>query len=87
MFGGGATVALLGLNQGSLFRTVLFAGSMFYFPDVVLFWLGLRFNFSLDWMWLSDPADLQERLLQTIYYFHAFPPGMDLFSGILLKIG
>src|SRR5688572_10250346 len=42
MFGGGATVALLGLNQGSLFRTVLFAGSMFYFPDVVLFWLGKK---------------------------------------------
>lgn len=54
---------------------------------LVFFWLGLRFNFSLDWMWLSDPADLQERLLQTIYYFHAFPPGMDLFSGILLKTG
>ena len=37
-------------------------------------------------MWLSDPADLQDRLLQTIYYFHAFPPGMDLFTGILLKL-
>ena len=37
-------------------------------------------------MWLSDPADLQDRLLQTIYYFHAFPPGMDLFTGILLKV-
>jgi hypothetical protein len=49
--------------------------------------IGLRFNFSLDWMWLSDPADLQERLLQTIYYFHAFPPGMDALSGILLKLG
>src|SRR5678809_1376617 len=54
---------------------------------LVLSALGLQFNFSLDWMWLSDPADLQSRLLQTIYYFHAFPPGMDLFSGILLKIG
>ncbi len=54
----------------------------------LLFYLiGLRFDFSLDWMWLSDPADLQNRLLQTIYYFHAFPPGMDLLSGILLKLG
>src|SRR5262245_51513281 len=51
-----------------------------------LYWLGLRFNFSLDWMWLSDPADLQNRLLQTIYYFHAFPPGMDLLTGLLLKL-
>ena len=55
---------------------------VFAMSRLVLFWLGLRFNFSLDWMWLSDPADLQERLLQTIYYFHAFPPGMDLLSGI-----
>jgi hypothetical protein len=54
---------------------------------VLLYWLGLQFNFSLDWMWLSDPADLQDRLLQTIYYFHAFPPGMDFFTGILLKVG
>jgi hypothetical protein len=54
---------------------------------LVLSSLGLQFNFSLDWMWLSDPADLQNRLLQTIYYFHAFPPGMDLFTGILLKLG
>lgn len=53
---------------------------------LVLYVLGLQFNFSLDWMWLSDPADLQHRLLQTVYYFHAFPPGMDLFTGILLKV-
>jgi hypothetical protein len=60
---------------------------VFALSRLVLFWLGLRFTFSLDWMWLSDPADLQEHLLQTIYYFHAFPPGMDVFSGILLKLG
>ena len=30
---------------------------------LLLYLLGLRFNFSLDWMWLSDPADLQHRLL------------------------
>ena len=60
---------------------------LFVCSRLLLFELGLRFNFSLDWMWLSDPADLQDRLLQTIYYFHAFPPGMDLFSGILLKLG
>jgi len=53
---------------------------------LLLYSLGLQYNFSLDWMWLSDPADLQNRLLQTLYYFHAFPPGMDLFTGILLKL-
>lgn len=60
---------------------------LFVSTRLLLFWLGIRFNFSLDWMWLSDPADLTDRLLQTIYYFHAFPPGMDLLSGILLKLG
>ena len=60
---------------------------MFVASRLILFGAGLRFNFSLDWMWLSDPADLQNRLLQTLYYFHAFPPGMDLLSGILLKLG
>jgi hypothetical protein len=50
-------------------------------------WTGIRFNFSLDWMWLADPADLRDRLLETLYYFHAFPPGMNLVTGILLKLG
>jgi hypothetical protein len=59
----------------------------FALSRLVLYLAGLQFDFSLDWMWLSDPADLQHRLLQTIYYFHAFPPGMDLLSGILLKLG
>jgi tight adherence protein C len=57
MFGGGATVALLGLNQGSLFRTVLFAGSMFYLPDVVLFWLGKKRKESI-FLGLPDALDL-----------------------------
>lgn len=52
-----------------------------------LYLAGVRFDFSLDWMWLSDPADLRERLLETLYYFHAFPPGMNLVTGILLKMG
>jgi len=48
---------------------------------------GLPFAFSLDWMWLADPADLQHDLLRTTYYFHAFPPGMNLLTGLLLKAG
>lgn len=52
-----------------------------------LYFAGVRFDFSLDWMWLSDPADLRERLIETLYYFHAFPPGMNLVTGILLKVG
>jgi tight adherence protein C len=57
LFGGGTTVALLGLNQGSLFRTVLFAGSCFYFPDVILFWLGKKRKESI-FLGLPDALDL-----------------------------
>lgn len=48
---------------------------------------GLPFAFSLDWMWLADPADLRTRLLETLHFFHAFPPGMNLATGLLLKAG
>jgi hypothetical protein len=51
----------------------------------VLAQAAVPFGFSLDWMWLADPADLRDRLGETLWYFHAFPPGMDLLTGVLLK--
>jgi hypothetical protein len=60
---------------------------LFVFSRAALALLGLRFSFSLDWMWLSDPGDLRERLIETLFYFHAFPPGMNAVTGVLLKIG
>ncbi|MDP2054074.1 MAG: hypothetical protein Q8L75_10590 [Acidobacteriota bacterium] len=48
---------------------------------------GMPFAFSLDWMWLADPADLRTRLLETLYFLHTFPPGMNLATGLLLKAG
>lgn len=53
---------------------------------VLLAIFGLEFSFSLDWMFLADPADLEQRLLRTLWDFHAFPPGMNLLSGALLKL-
>jgi hypothetical protein len=53
----------------------------------LLAWAGMPFGFDLDWMWLADPSDLRERLSETLWYFHAFPPGMDLLTGGLLKAG
>jgi hypothetical protein len=60
---------------------------LFVVSRVALYVAGLRFSFSLDWMWLSDPADLRERLLETLVYFHAFPPGMNGLTGLLLAFG
>ncbi|MCC7124801.1 MAG: hypothetical protein IT178_08125 [Acidobacteria bacterium] len=51
----------------------------------VLHYAGLRFAFSLDWMWMADAGDLEDRLAETLYYFHAFPPGMNVLTGLLLK--
>lgn len=57
LFGGGIMLFLLGLNQGSLFRIVLFAGGMFYFPDIILFWLGKKRKESI-FLGLPDALDL-----------------------------
>jgi hypothetical protein len=48
---------------------------------------GLRFNFELDWMVLSDLRDLSGHLLETLFYSHAYPPGFNLLTGLLLKGG
>ncbi len=39
-----------------------------------------------DWMFLADPGDLKQQLLSTVYHFHAFPPGMNILTGLLLKL-
>ena len=58
---------------------------LFILSRLALAWAGLQFSFSLDWMWMADPVDLRDRLADTLYYFHAFPPGMNLLTGVLLK--
>jgi hypothetical protein len=58
----------------------------FFASRVALFIAGLRFNLDLRWMFLDDPEALHHHLLRTIYYFHAFAPGMNLITGLLLKI-
>lgn len=48
---------------------------------------GFRFNFELNWMFLCDPRELRERAFDCVYYFHAYPPGMNLLASVLLKLG
>lgn len=62
--------------------SLVFAGAR-----AALYVAGLEFNFVHDWMFLSDPVSLRERLGETLLHFHAYPPGMNLLTGILLKLG
>jgi tight adherence protein C len=57
VFGGGMTVAILGVNQGSLVRIVMIAGGMFYFPEIILFWLGRKRKEAI-FLGLPDALDL-----------------------------
>jgi tight adherence protein C len=57
LFCGGTTVALLGISQGSLIRIVMMAGSAFFFPDVVVFWLAKKRKESI-FLGLPDCLDL-----------------------------
>jgi hypothetical protein len=59
----------------------------FVLSRVLLALAGLRLNFDLAWMFLADPKDLHENLLETLFYFHAYPPGMSCLSGLFLKLG
>lgn len=54
---------------------------------VLAYVAGLRMNFVLEWMWLADPAELRGRLVHTLLYFHAMPPGMNALTGLFLKLG
>ena len=61
--------------------------ALFIVSRLLLHLIGLRFSFSVDWMFLADPADLRDRLFETLWYFHAFPPGINALTGLLLKFG
>jgi tight adherence protein C len=57
LMAGGTTFAILGFTRGALFRVVLQAGAFFYFPDLVLFWLGKKRKESI-FLGLPDALDL-----------------------------
>lgn len=48
---------------------------------------GLRYDFELNWMFLSDPVDLVGRPFDCVYYFHAYPPGMNFLASLALLLG
>jgi len=50
--------------------------------------LGVRFDSSTlpGYMQFIDPPLLRERLLESLWYYHAHPPLLNLFAGIGLKL-
>lgn len=67
-------------------RDHLLLGAALVLSRVALHLLGFRLYFSLDWMFLADPADLEEHLLATLRDFHAYPPLMNAIAGVALKL-
>lgn len=73
-------------RASSLPREIWLLGAFFVISRLVLYAAGLRFELDLRWMFLADPAALRDHLLQSVFYFHAYPPGMNLLTGSLLKL-
>jgi hypothetical protein len=48
--------------------------------------LGLPYSLELNWMFLDDPARLEHHLLDSLVSFHVYPPGMNILTGLLLKL-
>ncbi len=71
----------------SLVREHAWLSGVFLATRLMLHALGFRFNFELDWMFLCDPSELRARAFDCFYYFHAYPPGMNLLASVLLKLG
>jgi hypothetical protein len=61
--------------------------ALFFLGRILFDVAGLKLNFVLDWMALADPEDLRTQLLYTAYYAHSSPPGMNLLTGWVLKLG
>ncbi len=60
---------------------------LFVVSRVALYAIGLRFEADFNWMFLPDASDLQHDLWRSLLWFHAFPPGMALLAGVVLKLG
>jgi tight adherence protein C len=57
VLGGGTTVALLGITQGSIFKIVMIAGGMFFFTDIVVYFLAKKRKEGI-FLGLPDALDL-----------------------------
>jgi hypothetical protein len=71
-----------------IFATGLHAALALYYR----YWGGLSITIdpernTWDWFWQAAPLDLlRERLLETVFYFHAQPPLYNIVGGLLAKL-
>jgi len=79
--------AVAALRSAPWIREHALVSAVFVITRAALHLAEIRFNLILNWMFLCDPADLRDRLFEAIYYGHAYPPGMNLLTGLLLKLG
>src|SRR5258708_7480552 len=83
----GRVTRLVTALQGTRVREHAVLSAVVVFTRSLVHLAGLRFNFVLDWMLLSDPEDLRTDLLRTLYYSHSSPPGFNLLTGVIEKVG
>lgn len=66
---------LLGLSAG-----------IYLLSRLVFHLIGIQFLSTFDYMFWLDTDLLQHKLGESLWYAHAFPPGMNALAGLVLKI-
>lgn len=69
-------------------RAVLTVAAIYAASHALYWWLGVRFDAStlLGYMQFIDVELLADRLLESLWYYHANPPLLNLFAGVGLKV-
>lgn len=69
-------------------RDILIVIGLCVLSRLLYAWLGVRFDFGpFPWyMQFIDAPLLQERLLESLWYYHANPPMLNLVAGVGLKL-
>lgn len=76
------------MNDRKSRRPYLLLLLVFAVSRIVYYALGVRFDARplATFFQIIDPELLRHRLLESLYYLHAHPPGFNLYAGILLKL-
>jgi len=68
-------------------RAVLTVVALYAASHMLYWWLGMRFDASplFGYMQFIDVGLLANRLLESLWYYHANPPLLNLFAGVRLR--